>query len=178
MEERIRSIIESLVVSKDNDSDELHPPPALVRSVSRTITYDVPNSNTAANFGQLHGDYFESEDYVYTAILYDEPTNLRGGETAIVDARGGFEVLTGEQKNVGDAVVSRNAAVGEEETSLHVRSMSRPPIELMSGVIVEPKRGRLLVFTVFTGGGENVYARTLADFGGTKANSSFVVQCG
>ena len=34
----------------------------------------------------MHADYYESEGFVYTAILYDEPPeDLLGGETAIVD---------------------------------------------------------------------------------------------
>ena len=78
-------------------------------------------------YAQMHSDYYESANYVFTAVLYlgdevgDDVARV-GGETALIDEM-------------------RRDAAGA--------------CELARGVTVEPKPGRLVVFS---GGGENYHA--------------------
>lgn len=78
-------------------------------------------------YAQMHADYYESANYVFTAVLYlgdevgDDVARV-GGETALIDEM-------------------RRDAAGA--------------CELARGVVVEPKPGRLVVFS---GGGENYHA--------------------
>jgi len=77
-------------------------------------------------FEALHVDYFEVSDYVMTAILYDEASeNLAGGETCIADS----------------------LAPSKDNNELNYT--------LQEGIVVEPKKGRLVMFT---GGGENLHS--------------------
>ena len=122
-------VIQSLIIPKDGEPTV----PPLHKSVSRHKTYQVDISKNAANYGEMHVDYFESPQYVYTSILYDEPSaDLVGGETMLANVESGFRYVESE----GD-------------------SGNMQKMELVSGVIVEPKKGRLVLFT---SGGENVHA--------------------
>lgn len=132
LEERIQAVVKSLIVA--NDGTLL--PAKIEKSYLRNKTYDT--DNTKANYGETHVDYFESEIFVYTVVLYGEPSNnLLGGETFIADAQNGFRFI--------DGITDRSSNRSANE---------RRPKELTSGIIVEPKLGRLLIFT---GGGENVH---------------------
>ena len=116
----------------------------------------------------MHADYFESSDYVYTAILYDDPPeDLVGGETVLVDFMTEFsggtkenpeEVSSNERVTFGmrmeDTNITHNHDYKEYTTRAKARAAkiaNRPPIELTPGMIVEPKHGRLVVFSA---GGE------------------------
>ena len=111
---------------------------------------------TAANYGQLHADYFESKLYVYTAILYDEqPEDLIGGETALVD----FLLLN---KDDGSTAVEKvmfglqsDTGVKKNTAKQTLENAATQPLKLTSGMVVEPKPGRLVLFS---SGGENFHA--------------------
>lgn len=155
--------------SDDGDRE----PDLLAASVNRQKTYSGPDV-TMKNYGQLHADYFESAGYVYTSILYDDPPdNLVGGETALVDftsrvdpdgvGRRAFGMrLTG---NASEAVAPDGGEEGgggggasrrrKKKVAGAQNNADKPPIEFSSGVVVEPRRGRLVVFT---SGGENFHA--------------------
>lgn len=86
-------------------------------------------------FEQFHMDYFEVPAYVVTGLLYREPTPtttdqivLQGGETCFADA------FSREEDGGGD-------------TSTGTKTLQK-------GLLVEPKKGRLLLFS---GGGENFH---------------------
>ena len=98
---------------------------------------------------------------MYIAIIYDEPpANLLGGETALVDFRP--PSTKPDEVFSGDETVEFGMKVNESETSF-VRAggkTSKPdpgsqPIDFQSGLIVEPKRGRIVLFSA---GGENFHA--------------------
>lgn len=135
MASEISSILQSIIVPKEPGTTS-----AIQSSLHRQKTYTVADTLTNVNFGQLHIDYFENDDYVYTAILYDDPPEvLIGGETAFANAPIGFQSLSSDPK---DRIVINEGS-------------SMPPLELLSGWIVEPKKGRLVLFTA---GGENAHA--------------------
>ena len=101
----------------------------LTRSVSRfqEFTPEFYAGWRFSDWTELHADYYERADYVFTAILYlgeeaQDETPLRGGWTGLAD---------GLQSTVDGRV------------------------ELTQGTLIEPKRGRLVLFT---GGGENYHA--------------------
>ena len=86
-------------------------------------------SSTQDDWYQLHADYIQNEDYVFTSILYTDterdPT-LLGGETGLADE---LELI--------------HAPGGLSST------------RLKRGTLIDPKPGRLVIFT---GGGENYHA--------------------
>lgn len=111
----------------------------------------------------LHSDYFETDKFVYTAILYDEPPkDLLGGETALVDfiPDGGYDFMkefsSMEKVTFGMKIwENKTAVLSEDEASTAIFHNDNQPVEFTSGMIVEPKLGRLLLFS---GGGENFHA--------------------
>ena len=131
-------------------------PTILEHSIMRQKNYsDVVDDDSvgARNYGQLHGDYFErGPGFLYTAILYDDPPDdLIGGETAMVD-------LTKDtvNKRISFGMEMNKTAKAAGAVSRASRDMNNEQtIDFNSGVIVEPKRGRLLLFS---GGGENFHA--------------------
>lgn len=159
---RVALILESLILHpEDLISPEMEfdvKPILLESSVTRQKNYTTGDLGEAQNFGHLHADYFESSSYVYTAILYDDPpTNLLGGETALVD----FTPLLSKSNEKGK--VAFGMKIKENETAIlpgekASKANDHPgsqPIDFTSGMIVEPKRGRLVLFT---SGGENFHA--------------------
>ena len=94
---------------------------------------------------------------MYTAILYGEPSiDLVGGETGFVDwtkapegssDSGTDEMIFGLQLEAANR--DNNGA------RLSNGNTNDNPVELISGVTVEPKRGR---FVIFSSGGENFHA--------------------
>jgi hypothetical protein len=125
-----------------------------LRAVSRYRTYK-PTTETEAresarplrggheedgnkNWSSLHADYYESPNYMFSAVLYlgDED-----GEEAEKDAPlSRAEPLVGGETGIADRLTRRGG--GATPT-------------MASGVVVQPRRGRLLLFT---GGGENYHA--------------------
>lgn len=101
--ERLRSAVESLIVPKEKSIDMLSGkrPPILIRSLLRTKTFDAENTRRGyEDYGQLHDDYFQSPDYVYTAILYGAPSDdLLGGETVVIDAIDGPSSANGTNED-------------------------------------------------------------------------------
>ena len=101
----------------------------------------------------MHADYYESEGFVYTAILYDEPPeDLLGGETAIVD----FWEKVESFPTVNNNTVSFGLKYNENEVdpAVHFKRyhsrlnrIKHPPLHFTSGLIVDPKRGRLLLYS-------------------------------
>eukprot|EP00986_Skeletonema_menzelii_P021279 scaffold33859_cov166-Skeletonema_menzelii.AAC.2 len=140
---RIAVLIESLIskpgvpLQRDgNDRNVL--PSMLINTVHRRQTYQA--SKKKPTFEELHADYLESASYVYTAILYDDtPDNLIGGETALVNFR---------HDNQGDVTFGLSPIDSQE-------SKSKEPIVFTDGLIVEPKSGRLVLFS---SGAENFHA--------------------
>ena len=143
--DKIAILIEALIlhpesyISTDILSNLEGTKPAMLQSsVKRKKEYTTSEPG-ANNYGNMHADYFESSSYVYTAILYDDhPDDLVGGETALVnfisdgkDATFGMRIMQNATKNLPN---------GNKDTAQINR-------ELTSGLIVEPKRGRLVLFS-------------------------------
>ena len=107
--EQIRAVLRS----------ELNVTRTLLRSTSRWQSYAPSYFRGPSNWTELHADYYERADYVFTAILYlgeeeGDPTRLVGGETGLADAL---------ERTDGGLI--RHAA----------------------GLRIEPRRGRLVLFT-------------------------------
>ena len=99
----------------------------------------------------MHADYFESKLYVYTAILYDEqPEDLIGGETALVD-------FVPVQTDHGSTAFGLQSDTGVKKNTAKqtLENAATQPLKLTSGMVVEPKPGRLVLFS---SGGENFHA--------------------
>ena len=103
------------------------------------------DGSTPPRWGELHADYFESDRFVYSAVLFlgaedGDATPLLGGELGLVDAM---------EEEVGPLPPSRDGG-GAAGAAAPVG-----PGRLTAGVVVEPKRGRLVVFTA---SGENYHS--------------------
>ena len=105
---------------------------------SRSFNPDQP-------YEQLHADYFEVADYVVTAILYDEPPkDLKGGETCFADAFA----------NVTAAAITTSRDQEYDDLNDSTTEETRQGFILQEGLLVEPRRGRLVLLS---GGGENLH---------------------
>ena len=120
-------------------------PSAVTVSTQRRKTYvptTLPKPNARLTrvcswpspYEELHADYYESERYVFTAVLFfgeEEADMVRrvGGETALLD----------EMRRDDDGAC-----------------------QIARGLVVEPKAGRLLVFS---GGGENYHVPIAVEAG-------------
>ena len=200
-EKKIALILESLILQPDvqlspeitTQLDDTVEPNILERSVKRNKNYTRVETDLH-NYGGIHADYFESSDYVYTSILYDNPSHdLIGGQTALVDfiISNDDEEPSPNNMSFGMKVKAQNrkAAVRIEKGNASTKTAkkdkdSRPQIDFTSGMIVgkfitlgqiilsmwcandipfiltpnvfiEPKHGRLVLFTA---GGENFHA--------------------
>ena len=150
IQNQIAVLIESLILKPGvplqrdgNHRDAL--PTILQVSVHRQKTYQT--EKTKPTFDQLHADYLESASYVYTAILYDDtPDNLLGGETALVNFR---------QDDNGQGDVTFGLTSSVDLLPPQQESKSEQPIVFTDGLIVEPKSGRLVLFS---SGAENFHA--------------------
>ena len=101
------------------------------------------HSNVGEPYEALHADYMEVAGYVVTAVLYGEPSeHLQGGETCFVDS---FTTTTRKTKDSDDARTN-----GKGDDNDH----NNHDFTLREGVVIEPKKGRLVLFS---GGGENVH---------------------
>ena len=139
---QIAVLLESLILKEgvplQRDGIDRNVLPSMLQvTVHRRQTYHTEKKKPT--FEELHADYLESDAYVYTAILYDDtPDNLIGGETALInfrqDSQGG--VTFGLSPN--DSLDSK----------------SKEPIVFTDGLIVEPKPGRLVLFS---SGAENFH---------------------
>ena len=100
-----------------------------------------------ANWTQLHADYYESPHYVFSAVLF-----------------------TGEQEADETALVGGECGLADA-----LRRDEAGAVTLARGLVVEPKRGRLVLFS---GGGEN-YHSPLAVVQGrrTTVHAWFKCQC-
>lgn len=119
-------------------------------SVKREKTYDIQQQHVLQNdYCELHVDYFERKDLVYTAILYGDPSDdLLGGETAIMNL----------QKTINETSHLEQIDFGlkqrDEANTDGSESNEDLLVEFTSGLIIEPKPGRLVLFS---GGGENFH---------------------
>lgn len=91
----------------------------------------------SANWSELHCDYFEYHGYIFSSVLYlgdevNDSVDLVGGETGIADEL---------------------QRISSKRTDPSQHASSR--VELVRGLVVEPRRGRLLLFSA---GGENYHA--------------------
>jgi hypothetical protein len=146
---RIAILIESLIskpgVPLQRDDNQRDAKPELLAvSIHRQKTYLSEQKDN----NQLHADYLESDNYVYTAILYDDtPDNLVGGETALANFRrddnGQGDVVT-----FGMTLPTIDLLPSQQESKLE------QSIDVTDGLIVEPKRGRLVLFSA---GAENFH---------------------
>ena len=94
--------------------------------------------------------------------MYDDtPDNLEGGKNALVNFR-----IDDNGQGEDTFGMARQIDVGTEAKSSEQQpvDLSKYPIVFTDGVIVEPKRGRLVLFT---GGAENFHSPTAA----TKGNA-------
>lgn len=153
---RIAVLIESLILNpgvplqRDNDHSNALPT-TLKLTVHRKKTY-LPEKKS--KFQELHADYFESANYVYTAILYDDiPDNLVGGETALVNFRHN-DNGQGEDDDVTFGLI-RSSDLPPSQQESNPGQKSEEPMALTDGIIIEPKPGRLVLFS---SGGENFHA--------------------
>jgi len=169
--DRIALLLENLVLHPDSGVASSSPalldsqirngtrPLMLEPSVRRKRSYAI--SKDAGNYAELHADYLESPGYVYSAILYDDPPrDLVGGETALVDfvysesqeaPGGGGGGSRASARRVAFGLKVKEAGTNFDERSQEGDSASRPsplvnrvklpPLELASGMVVEPKRG-------------------------------------
>ena len=148
---RIAVLIESLLLKPGvslhrGDIGHTIEPEMLQVSVHRHMTYHSEMDSSKNN--NLHADYLESSDYVYTAILYDDiPDDLVGGETALVNFRH-------NNNDEGDDVTF-GMELPIESLSYKDEIKFDRPIGFTDGVIVEPKAGRLVLFS---SGAENFHS--------------------
>jgi hypothetical protein len=100
-------------------------------STARRKDYERPASKSASEahneWSQLHADYYESAGYVFSAVLF------LGEEEGDVEPRAGGET------GLADALAHDDGG----------------GVTLVGGLVVEPRRGRLVIFS---GGGENYHA--------------------
>ena len=153
---RIAVLIESLILNpgvplqRDNDHNKNVLPSMLKLTTTRRKTYQTTNKTM---FQELHADYFESSSYEYTAILYDDtPDNLVGGETALVNFRHN-DNGQGEDDVTFGLIRSPDLPPPQQESKSGQKS--EEPMVLTDGLIIEPKPGRLVLFS---SGGENFHA--------------------
>jgi len=138
MKLRMRSMVKQLIVRKNVIEDPL----TLSDFHFGPITWNAENWKQAEPHaktnGFLHSDYFQRNDWVYSVLLYGYPSDdLVGGETLFADAGQGFRFID------------------NDESDMKKMEQVYPGMELLSGMIVEPKPGRLVFFT---GGGENIHS--------------------
>jgi len=152
---RIAVLIESLILNPgvplQRDNDHQNALPIMLKlTVHRHKTYQPEKKST---FQELHADYFESADYVYTAILYDAtPDNLVGGETALVNFRHNDNSQGDDDVTFG---LIRSPDLPPPQQESNSGEKSEDPMVLTDGLIIEPKPGRLVLFS---SGGENFHA--------------------
>jgi len=154
---RIAALIESLILKpgtplqRDGDNQRDVEPALLTVSIYRHHTYREGEINN-----NLHADYLESDNYVYTAILYDDtPDNLVGGETALANFRH-------HDDGQGDSVVTFGMTLPIDSPPSQHESKVDQLVDVTDGVIVEPKRGRLVLFS---SGAENFHTPMVVSSG-------------
>lgn len=158
---RIALLLESLIVHPETPlkSDFLWDKEASIIELSGRREKSYANENVKNDYTELHADYFESSNYVFTAVLYDEPSeDLIGGETALVNIKKTVEV-TSNSENIDFGMklrelrtVSKRLPL-EEGSKTDIDTKDRL-VQFTSGLMIEPKPGRLVLFS---GGGENFH---------------------
>ena len=147
-EKKIALILESLILQPDvqltpeiiTQLDDTVEPNILERSVKRNKNY-TPGEADLHNYGGIHADYFESSDYVYTSILYENPSHdLIGGQTALVDfISNDDEEIFPNNMTFGMKVKTQNreaVSTSNASTKTDKRNKERPNIDFTSGMIV------------------------------------------
>ena len=148
-EKKIALILESLILQPDVQltpeiitqlDDTVGPNNILERSVKRNKNY-TPGEADLHNYGGIHADYFESSDYVYTSILYENPSHdLIGGQTALVDfISNDNEEIFPNNMTFGMKVKAQNreaVSTSNASTKTDKRNKERPNIDFTSGMIV------------------------------------------
>ena len=111
------------------------------------------------NWSQMHADWHESERYTFTAVLYlgDEEgdgVKLVGGETGIADSLQWDVVSAADGRTrLGDAILEPRPTGADG--AARVPPGAALVASVRRGLVVEPKRGRLLLFS---SGGENYHS--------------------
>ena len=107
-------------------------------------------SSVKEPYEALHADYMEVAGYVVTAVLYDEPDeDLEGGETCFADS-----FISATPTATNDGSTSKHEESGDDITINSSEDAKKEGFTLHEGVIIEPKKGRLVLFS---GDGSNVH---------------------